>query len=604
LAVIEKVANKLSNGSCSSFVQAVTAMGRNFDDEDMFGPVLNESVQVPDDHETDGTVTEVAVETVEMVSTATEEIECAVCYSLSDNLSKLDDHLDKYQLKSTFSHNKNYSCVDCVMKSFPTPLKMGKISPDEVEDITYRAGQEFAMQGFIYESVGVLPLLALPQLSRDEREWTTAQARYKYSYNPDDYDMTAVKAYFSRETQPDYLYEPRSMGKEEFLQGLVSKSVASGVQLTRDMISATLLDQLYDSSVQHREQDALASIYPAVVKGCNQKTGVYFHVVLRDEPYESTDEESIYNYETSEPESDAPDGEGIDCPKCNAAEESTRRDKECEARGMGGKPEHMHCHECDGIARKDHNGKCSVCTLDTESESGGEGKQDDALCYTCAVRECCKPLATPVLETSSYAERTCSKNCKTNHQVREGVKLEHDRRNLTWPKYRTVSRSEAERARQLVQKVVRRGVIYQDDGPPSLQSDTSDDDEGDSDGLPPQLEYSSEEECDCDDTLPELERGDDESEQISPVEQWLNALVHNHDVVMVHEWEVGMNNRVLMETLELSDDMHDCYRGNEMRCEYDRLCMRHGVDPDYDPYLVVQPESTVPVSSIDASRCL
>jgi hypothetical protein len=145
LAVIEKVANKLSGGSCSSFVQAVTAMGRNFDDEDMFGPVLNDSVQVPDDHETDGTVKEVAVETVEMVSTATEEIECAVCYSLSDNLSKLDDHLDKYQVKSTFSHNKNCSCVDCVMKSFPTPLKMGKISPDEVEDITYRAGQEFAM---------------------------------------------------------------------------------------------------------------------------------------------------------------------------------------------------------------------------------------------------------------------------------------------------------------------------------------------------------------------------------------------------------------------------------------------------------------------------
>ena len=75
-------------------------MGRNFDDEDMFGPVLNESVQVPDDHETDETVTEVAAETVEMVSTATEEIECAVCNSLSDNLSKLDEHLDKYQLKS------------------------------------------------------------------------------------------------------------------------------------------------------------------------------------------------------------------------------------------------------------------------------------------------------------------------------------------------------------------------------------------------------------------------------------------------------------------------------------------------------------------------
>jgi hypothetical protein len=109
---------------------------------------------------------------------------------------------------------------------------------------------------------------------------------------------------------------------------------------------------------------------------------------------------------------------------------------------------------------------------------------------------------------------------------------------------------------------------------------------------------------DSDDTLPELERCDDESEQVNPVEKWLNAPVHNHDVVMVHEWEEGMNNRVLMETLELSDDMHDCYRGKEMRCEYNGLCMRHGVDPDYDPYLVVQPDSTVPVSSVDASRCL
>ena len=592
LAVIEKVANKLSGGSSSSFVQAVTAMGRNFDDEDMFGPVLNESVQVPDDHETDETVTEVAIETVEMVSTATEEIECAVCYSLSDNLSKLDDHLDKYQVKSTFSHNKNYSCVDCVMKSLPTPLKMGKISPDEVEDITYRAGQEFAMQGFIYESVGVLPVLALPQLSRDEREWTTAQARYKYNY-----------------PQPDYLHEPRSMGKEKFLQGLVSKSRAGGVQLTRDMISATLLDQLYDSSVQHREQDPLASIYPAVVNGRDQKTGFYFHVVLRNEPYESTDEESIYDYETSEPESDAPESEGIDCPKCIEAEEKTRRDKECEARGMGGKPEHMHCHDprCDGVARKDHNGKCSFCTFDTESESEGEGKQeeeDDALCYTCAVRKCCKPLATPVLETSSYAERTCSKACETNLQVRDGVKLVHDRRNPTWPKYRTVSRAEVERARQVMQGIVRRGVIYEDDGPPPLQSDTSDDEDVDSDGLPPQLEHSSDDDYDSDDTLPELEYCYDESERVNPVEKWLNAPVHNHDVVMVHEWEEGMNNRVLMESLELSDDMHDCYRGKEMRCEYNGLCMRHGVDPDYDPYLVVQPDSTVPVSSVDASRCL
>jgi hypothetical protein len=68
------------------------------------------------------------------------------------------------------------------------------------------------------------------------------------------HDMTAIKEYLSRETQPDYLYVPRSMDKEEFVQGLISKSVASGVQLTRDMISATLIDQLYDGSVQHRRQ--------------------------------------------------------------------------------------------------------------------------------------------------------------------------------------------------------------------------------------------------------------------------------------------------------------------------------------------------------------
>jgi hypothetical protein len=512
-----------------------------------------------------------------------EEIECAVCNSLSDNLSKLDEHLNKYQLKATFSHNQNYSCVDCVMKSFPTPLTMGGMSHEEVEDITYRAGQEFAMQGFVYDNVGVLPLLAKPQLSRDEQEWTKAQAQYLYSYSP----------------QPDYLHEPNSMGMKECLQGLVSKSRANGVQLTRDMISTNLLSQWYDSSVRHREQDPLTSIYRVMVNGSDQK--FCFRELLRDEPCESSDEEVIYDYETSEPESDAPDGEGIICPECEEAVESTRRDKECEDNGMGSKPAHMHCHKCDGMSRKDHNGKCSICTLDTESESGGEGKQDDALCYTCAVRACCNPLVTPVLKTSSYAERTCSTNCKANHQVWKGIRLGHDRRIVTEPKYRTVSSSEAERAHQLVRKVVRRKVVYLDNGPPSLQSDTSGDDVGGSVGIPTQLAYSSVVECDGEGTMPELERGDDE---INPVEHWLNAPVHNHDVVMVHEWEVGMSNRVLMETLESSDDMCDCQRGDEMRCEYNRLCTRHGVDPDYDPYLVVQPVSTVPVSSIDASRCL
>jgi hypothetical protein len=84
----------------------------------------------------------------------------------------------------------------------------------------------------------------------------------------------------------------------------------------------------------------------------------------------------------------------------------------------------------------------------------------------------------------------------------------------------------------------------------------------------------------------------------------LNAPVHNHEEVMVHEWEYGMNNRLLMEILELSDDMNDCYRGKEMRYEYNGLWMKHGVALDYDPNLVVQPDSTVPVSSVDASRCL
>ena len=220
------------------------------------------------------------------------------------------------------------------------------------------------------------------------------------------------------------------------------------------------------------------------------------------------------------------------------------------------------------------------------------------------MRKCCKPLATPVLETSSYAERTCSKACETNLQVRDGVKLVQDRRKPIWPKYRTVSGSEVERARQVIRGIVRRGVIYEDDGPPPLQSDTSDEDDMSSDGSPPPLEHSSADDYDSDDTLPELERCDDEWEQRNPVERWLNANVHNHDMVMVHEWEEGMNNRVLMEILELSDDMRDCFRGKEMRCEYNRLCMRHGVDPDYDPYLVGQPDSTVPVSNVDASRCL
>ena len=40
--------------------------------------------------------------------------------------------------------------------------------------------------------------------------------------------------------------------------------------------------------------------------------------------------------------------------------------------------------------------------------------------------------------------------------------------------------------------------------------------------------------------------------------------------------------------------MNDCYRGKEMRYEYNGLWMKHGVAHDYDPYLVVQPDSTVP----------
>jgi hypothetical protein len=65
------------------------------------------------------------------------------------------------------------------------------------------------------------------------------------------------------------------------------------------------------------------------------------------------------------------------CPGCRQAEQCTREDRVAEAMGMLKKPEHQHCHDCNGIARRELNGDCSICggapvSSDGDSE-GDEG---------------------------------------------------------------------------------------------------------------------------------------------------------------------------------------------------------------------------------------
>jgi hypothetical protein len=65
------------------------------------------------------------------------------------------------------------------------------------------------------------------------------------------------------------------------------------------------------------------------------------------------------------------------CPGCRQAELLTRADRTAEEGGMSKKPEHQHCHECNGIARRDFDGDCSICgfgkvSSDDDSE-GDEG---------------------------------------------------------------------------------------------------------------------------------------------------------------------------------------------------------------------------------------